>query len=43
MTVTEEKFSLFGFIDLRKADDEWMTRQLPEPVWLTKMDFSEYL
>jgi hypothetical protein len=41
--VSEEKFSLFGFINLEKLGKDWYKKELPKPTWLTKMDFTEYL
>jgi hypothetical protein len=39
----EGEKGIFGFIDLEKIGPDWMMQALPEPIWLTKLDFSESL
>ena len=33
--------TIYGFIDVGSLGDDWMEKQLPEPVWLTSLDFTE--
>jgi hypothetical protein len=33
--------TIFGFVDVKSLDNDWMEKGLPEPTWLTALDFSE--
>lgn len=37
----EGKKSVFGYYDLAKLGDNWFSKALPEPHWITKTDFSD--
>jgi prolyl oligopeptidase len=34
---------VYGFVDVGALGPDWMEKPLPEPTWLTKLDFSESL
>lgn len=33
--------AIYGFVDVSKLGDDWMEKPLPEPTWLTSLDFTE--
>jgi prolyl oligopeptidase len=39
----EGEKNVFGYFNLEEIGPDWMEQALPEPTWLTKLDFSEFI